>query len=81
MPKLKVLSGIELIGIFINLDFKIAPQRGSHIKLVRYTRDNEKQVITVPNHNEIDKGTLKAIIRQAQKYISSELLKIYFYNN
>ena len=48
MPKLKILSGLDLIGIPITLDFKIASHRGSHIKLVRYTQDNEKQIITVP---------------------------------
>ena len=80
MPKLKVLSGSELVGIFISLGFKIASQRGSHIKLVRFNEDDEKQVITIPNHVEIDKGTLKAILRQTQKYVSNDLLKFYFYS-
>lgn len=61
MPKLKVLSGNDVIKIFFLFDFEIASQKGSHIKLSRKINFG-KQVITVPNHNELDKGTLKAII-------------------
>jgi predicted RNA binding protein YcfA (HicA-like mRNA interferase family) len=37
-------------------------QRGSHIVLVR---ENPKNTVIVPNHKELDRGTLRAIIRQA----------------
>jgi hypothetical protein len=47
--------------------------------LIRLLQDNIKQPITIPNHKEIDKGTLKAIIRQASKYISEDDLKNHFY--
>ncbi len=64
MPKLKVLSGIELIKIFQQFGFIIQSQKGSHIKLKRIT-PSQKQVLVIPNHQEIDVGTLKAIFRQA----------------
>jgi predicted RNA binding protein YcfA (HicA-like mRNA interferase family) len=79
MPKLKNLSGEEIIKIFKIFGFIIAKQKGSHIKLIRLLQDNIKQPITIPNHKEIDKGTLKAIIRQASKYISEDDLKNHFY--
>jgi predicted RNA binding protein YcfA (HicA-like mRNA interferase family) len=42
--------------------FVIYRQRGSHIALVR---DDPKAQTTVPSHKELDRGTLRAIIRQA----------------
>jgi hypothetical protein len=35
--------------------------------------------MTIPNHKEIDKGTLKVIYNQATRYISEEKLKGYFF--
>lgn len=78
MPKLKVLSGKELIAIFAVFGFEIKSQKGSHIKLVR-KYDNCKQSLTMPNHKELDKGTLKAIIRQATRFINETELFDYFY--
>lgn len=80
MPKLKVLSGEDVIKIFKKFGFEISGQKGSHIKLVRLLKNNVKEPITIPNHKEIDRGTLKAIIRQASKYISEEDLKNHFYS-
>ncbi|OGU81150.1 MAG: hypothetical protein A2W11_04625 [Ignavibacteria bacterium RBG_16_35_7] len=80
MPKLKVLSGEDVIKIFKTFGFVISGQKGSHIKLVRLLKNNVKQPITIPNHKEIDRGTLKAIIRQASKYIAEEDLKNHFYS-
>jgi len=39
-------------------------QKGSHIILVKENK-SEKRGLVVPNHDEIDKGTLINIIRQA----------------
>lgn len=79
MPKLKVLSGNELIKILKQFGFVVESQKGSHIKLSRVTL-NQKQVLVIPNHKEIDIGTLKAIYRQANKYISEKDLIPFFYN-
>ena len=40
-----------------------ARQKGSHIILVKESKEGKKGVV-VPNHKEIDKGTLLEIIRQ-----------------
>ncbi|MCX7737306.1 MAG: type II toxin-antitoxin system HicA family toxin [Candidatus Kapabacteria bacterium] len=79
MPKLKVLSGIELLRIFSIFGFNIKSQKGSHVKIFRKINSIE-QILTIPNHNELDKGTIKAIIRQASKYIPESELKKYFYS-
>lgn len=79
MPKLKVLSGHETIKIFLAFDFNVVAQKGSHIKLARALSSGIRQTLTIPNHKELDKGTLKAIYRQALKYISENELKNHFY--
>ncbi|MEK7202748.1 MAG: type II toxin-antitoxin system HicA family toxin [Patescibacteria group bacterium] len=79
MPKLKILSGKEVIQIFLEFNFKIVNQKGSHVKLKRILDEEIKQTLTIPNHSELDKGTVKAVYRQAQRYISEIKLRKYFY--
>lgn len=78
MPRLKVLSGKNLVTIFASFGFEQIDQTGSHAKLRRFT-DNKKQTLTVPMHKEIDKGLLKGIFNQASIYISETELRNHFY--
>jgi len=78
-PKLKRLSGKEVISILNKFGFALFTQRGSHIKLRRIGSAGDKQTLTVPSHDELDVGTLRAIIRQASRYVPEEYLKPYFY--
>ncbi|MDH4164206.1 MAG: type II toxin-antitoxin system HicA family toxin [Nitrospirota bacterium] len=80
MPKLKRLSGQDVIKILALFGFVIAGQKGSHVKLVRSLPDGSKQPLTIPAHPELDKGTLKAIFRQASRYIPETELKPHFYS-
>lgn len=80
MPKLKQLSGTDIIKILIAFGFEVVSQKGSHVKIKRDVSGFGKEILTIPNHQELDKGTLKAIIRQASKYIPSELLEEHFYH-
>ncbi len=79
MPKLKILSGEEVVKIFLSLGFEVASQRGSHVKLRRIIPNGAKQTLTIPNGPEMDKGTLSAIYRQASRYVSEQELSPYFY--
>ncbi|RKY57587.1 MAG: type II toxin-antitoxin system HicA family toxin [Candidatus Latescibacterota bacterium] len=79
MPKLKILSGREVVGIFSHFGFEVVSQRGSHVKLRRTLPDGTKQSLTIPLHEELDRGTLRAIFRQALRYIPEEELRPYFY--
>lgn len=81
MPKLKVLSGQDVINIFISFGFSIANQKGSHVKLVRNSGEGMRQVLTIPDHHELDKGTLKAIYRQATRFIPESDLHKHIYHN
>ncbi len=80
MGKLKVLSGHDVVFIFNAFGFHMASQRGSHVKLTRTMFRDEKQVLTLPLHDELDRGTLKAIIRQASRYIPESELMVHFYH-
>jgi len=79
MPKLKTLSGREVLKILVRFGFEAVSQRGSHVKLRRVLSDGTRQTLTIPLHEELDKGTLRAIFRQALRYIPEEDLKPYFY--
>ena len=79
MPKLKRLTAKQVLAILAQFGFVISSQRGSHIKLMRMVQ-NQKQILTIPNHAELDTGTSKAIMRQASRYISSEELHPHFYS-
>lgn len=62
MSKLPVVSGKECVKIFEKLGFYIKRQEGSHIIL---RRDNPFSQVVIPNHKTLDRGTLRAILRQA----------------
>ncbi len=79
MPKLKRLSGDEVIAILKKFGFTVHSQRGSHVKLRRVTAFGEVQSLTIPRHRELDVGTLHAIFRQACRFIPEEELRKEFY--
>ncbi len=80
MPKLKNLSGKDIVKILENFGFSVAGQKGSHIKVKRIIDNDIRQTITIPNHQELDKGTTKAIYNQISRYILETELRKYFYN-
>ena len=62
MSKLPVVSGAQCIKALGQIGFEVYRQRGSHIVIVR---NSPPAQATIPNHKELDRGTLRAIIRQA----------------
>ncbi|MGH9799674.1 MAG: type II toxin-antitoxin system HicA family toxin [Blastocatellia bacterium] len=61
MNRLPVISGADCVRALEKVGFVVYRQRGSHITMVR--KDPSAQT-TIPNHKELDRGTLRAIIRQ-----------------
>lgn len=61
MSKLPVISGMECVKALEKIGFLVGRQRGSHIVLVR---EEPRTTVSVPDHKELDRGTLRAIIRQ-----------------
>ena len=62
MSNLPRLSGRECIRALGKAHFYLKRQEGSHMIL---RRDNPFAQVVVPDHKELDRGTLRAIIRQA----------------
>jgi predicted RNA binding protein YcfA (HicA-like mRNA interferase family) len=81
MPKLRRLSGPEVIKILAQFGFAPFAQRGSHIKVRRVRPDGIKETLTVPNHRELDTGTTRAILRQASHFIPQDQLRPHFYTD
>ena len=61
MSKLPRVSGQQTVTALKKLGFYVRRQHGSHIIL---RRDAPFAQTVVPNHVELDSGTLRAIIRQ-----------------
>ena len=61
MSKLPRVSGSEVVATLGKIGFYVKRQRGSHLIL---RRDKPFAQATVPNHRELDSGTLRAILRQ-----------------
>jgi predicted RNA binding protein YcfA (HicA-like mRNA interferase family) len=63
MPKLPVLSAKDVIKVLSKFGFQIVRQTGSHVHL---WNEERRLLVTVPNHQELAKGTLISIIKQAK---------------
>ena len=61
MSRLPQISGQQLVRALERLGFTVRRQHGSHIIL---RRDDPFAQTVVPNHRQIDRGTLRAILRQ-----------------
>ena len=79
MPKLRVLSGRQVLKILDDFGFQKVAQRGSHVKVRRVLQGNLTQSLTIPDHDEIDRGTLGAIYRQASRFIPDSELRVRFF--
>lgn len=61
MSKLPVCSGREAVTVFGRLGYAVDHQTSSHIIL----RHPNRRRLTVPDHKELAKGTLRSPIRDA----------------
>lgn len=62
MPPVPVLRPREVVGAFRKLGWEVARQRGSHIIL---TKPGHPATLSVPDHPQIARGTLRALINRA----------------
>lgn len=62
MPVLPAVSGRDMVRAFEALGWQVVRQRGSHIVL---TKEGSLVTLSVPDHKEIAKGTLRGLIRSA----------------
>lgn len=62
MAAVPLLSGQEVIRVFSSFGWSVSRQRGSHVIM---TKENEVATLSIPNHKEVARGTLRALIRSA----------------
>lgn len=62
MAGLPALSGQEVVRAFESFGWRVARQRGSHIIM---TKAGESITLSIPNHKEVAKGTLRSLLRSA----------------
>jgi predicted RNA binding protein YcfA (HicA-like mRNA interferase family) len=60
MAALPILSGREVVRVFARDGWRRIRQRGSHMILVK---DGHMTTLSVPDHTEVAKGTLRSLIR------------------
>ncbi len=63
MSPLPRISGRELVKVLVKVGFELKHQHGSHMILRR--QDPWAQTV-IPDHKELDRGTLRAILRQTE---------------
>ena len=80
MPRLKRLTAREVVGVLGRFGFEVGSTRGSHVELVRITDSGEKQVLTVPMHAQLRTGTVRAIYRQASRFVPVTDLRPEFFS-
>ena len=62
MPEMPILSGREVVRAFAQDGWQMVRQRGSHMILVK---PGHLATLSVPDHREIAKGTLRSLIRSS----------------
>lgn len=63
MPKLPVISGKQAVQAFTKIGYQLSHQTGSHM-IIRLSNPPHIH-LSVPNHKELAKGTLRTLIRDA----------------
>ena len=61
-PALPILSGQDVVKAFENLGWEEVRRRGSHIVMVK---EGHIATLSIPNHKEVARGTLRSLIRAA----------------
>ena len=62
MPRLPVLSGRDVVRVFQTFGWRVVRQSSSHIIMVR---EGSFATLSIPDHTEVAKGTLRSLIRAA----------------
>lgn len=62
MPSIPILRPREVVKTFGKFGWEIARQKGSHIIL---TKEGHIATLSVPNHPEVARGTLRALISRS----------------
>ncbi len=67
MPAVPLMSGREVVKVFAAFGWSVSRQNGSHIVLVK---EDYPVTLSVPDHKQVARGTLRALIRDAGLTVS-----------
>ncbi|MEK7764277.1 MAG: type II toxin-antitoxin system HicA family toxin, partial [Nitrospirota bacterium] len=62
MTPVPILSPSDVIKLFQRLGWEVVRQKGSHIIM---TRPGHLATLSIPNHQEVARGTLRSLIAKA----------------
>ena len=62
MPSVPLLPPSDVIKMFQRLGWQLARQKGSHIIM---TKPGHMATLSIPNHQEVARGTLRSLIAKA----------------
>ncbi len=65
--KLPRVSGEKVVKALVKAGWSVERQRGSHVVLYK----EGIGIVVVPLHKELDRGTLRAIIKQAEMSVTN----------
>ena len=73
MPPVPGLSGRDVVRVFEKCGWRLVRQSSSHIIL---TKQGEIASLTVPDHREVAKGTLRKLIRSANLTVAEFVAEV-----
>jgi len=73
MASLPVISGSETVKVFERFGWTVARQNSSHIIM---TKEGQIASLSVPNHKEVARGTLRSLIRSANLTVDEFATKL-----
>lgn len=79
--RLRSLSSREVLHALRHFGFEVVAVRGSHARLQRLTTAGDTQTLTIPLHKTLARGTVRAIFRQASRYVPEDDLTPWFFTD
>jgi predicted RNA binding protein YcfA (HicA-like mRNA interferase family) len=73
MASVPVISGSDTVKVFGRFGWSVARQTSSHIIM---TKEGEIASLSIPNHKEVARGTLRSLIRSANLTVDEFVQKL-----
>ena len=83
MSRLKRLTSRVILRILGRSGFEVVSMKASHAKLMRVSHEGntgQKEILVVPIHRKMSVGTIRAIYRQASRFIPEDDMREDFFS-
>ncbi len=78
MARLRRLTAKQIVRLLQRMGFGVDRTRGSHVTLVRIAPTGARQVVTVPLHQQLPLGTVRAIYRRVARFVPESEVRAAF---